>query len=599
MNTWQHMRSLITYRPGLFILNVVVWGVFHSAPLLAALMVQQIFDALSGSALAGWNAWTFLALLAAAYAFRAGVFIAGLQAFFRIFLMAQALVRRNLLDHLVQAAGSRISPESPSEAVTQFRDDVDDITRLFEQILDFAGILVYTVGALMLLMLTDPLITLVACGPMFLMAFIVRRLSPIIRSYRRRHREATALVTGFIGESFSSVLAVKAAGKEDAMTRHFAQLGENRRRAALKDTLLTEVIRSINSNLVNVGMGVVLIMAADSMLSGTFTVGDFALFVQLLPRITNALTFTGDIMAQYRRTGVAIERLSRLLQDSPAEKITEHAPLYLDGKLPALAATETSYTPLEVLEVKGLSFTYPNSEAGIQDISFTVRRGEFVVITGRIGAGKSTTLRVLQGLLPRNSGEIFWNGVPIDDPATFFRPPHSAYTAQAPRLFSETLRNNILLGDDKETELPQALDLAVMTPDVAQLEHGLDTLVGNRGVKLSGGQVQRASAARMFLRDADLLIFDDLSSALDVQTEQALWEGLFARRDATCLVVSHRRIALQRADRIIVLRDGKVADTGTLGELLERSSDLRELWSQAEEDTQAVPEAKEIANTRT
>lgn len=596
MKTWHHMKNLITYRPGLFFLNVIVWGVFHSAPLLAALMVQQIFDALSGSALAGWNAWTFLTLLAGAYAFRTGVFIAGIQTFFRIFLMAQALVRRNLLDHLIQAAGSRISPESPSEAVTQFRDDVDDITRLFEQLVDFAGILIYTVGAFVLLMLTDPLITLVACGPMFLMAVIMRRLSPIIRSYRRRHRETTALVTGFIGESFSSVLAVKAAGKEETMTRHFAELGEARRRAALKDTLLTEVIRSVNTNLVNVGMGTVLIMAADSMLTGNFTVGDFALFVQLLPRITNALTFSGDIMAQFRRTGVAIERLNRLLQDAPAGKITEHAPLYLDGALPPFVPTETPYTRLEVLEVKGLSFTYPGSDAGIHDISFTVRRGEFVVITGRIGSGKSTTLRVLQGLLPKHAGEILWNGKPVDDPASFFRPPHSAYTAQAPRLFSETLRNNILLGEDKEAGLEQALELAVMTPDVAALEHGLDTLVGNRGVKLSGGQVQRASAARMFMRAADLLIFDDLSSALDVQTEQTLWEGLFAQRDATCLVVSHRRIALQRADRIIVLRDGKVQDTGTLSELLLRSEDLREIWSQEEHGPDLAAVAAETTN---
>ena len=111
-----------------------------------------------------------------------------------------------------------------------------------------------------------------------------------------------------------------------------------------------------------------------------------------------------------------------------------------------------------------------------------------------------------------------------------------------------------------------------------QLEDGLETVVGPRGVKLSGGQRQRAAAARMFIRQAELLVCDDLSSALDVETEQLLWERLFARRDATYLVVSHRRPLLQRADQIIVLKSGRMEDVGRLEPLLERCPEMRSLW---------------------
>lgn len=575
------------FAPMLCLGHALAWGLVNLTGLAPGVLVARYLNLIGSGGSRDALITTVLLVIALAIFWFGLVLLGGYLEIQMRFRMS-GLVRFNLLRTLLERYGAASLPYPIGQTISRFRDD----GYAAEDVLDWSDeIILHTlfgIIALVALAMIDLWITVAVAIPMFAVVAGAHLLGGRVTATREASSQSTSEITGAIAGMLSATSAIKTAGAEQRVIERITVLNDQRRVSMVRDAVATTLVNAFSKSAAGITTGLVMLVAADSVRSGELSVGDFALFVIWVGFLTRLTTELGAYIAFYRQARVAFKRLDSLLDGVPFERLSEHADLHLRHPQSNESPAQTRTTPpFERLEVRNLTCVHRSSdlESGVSDISFTIERGSFTVITGRVGSGKSTLLRGIMGLLPVDRGEIAWNGAAISDLRSFMTPPRVGYVSQSPRLFNTTLRENILLGAEATPDgINAAIERAAFDQDVAQFADGLETLIGDRGLRLSGGQARRAATARALVTDPDLVVLDDVTSALDIETERQFWDRMLEDRARTILAVSHRRQAMLRADRIILLEHGRIAATGTLAELMQTSSAFREIWLTGDDD---------------
>lgn len=442
--------------------------------------------------------------------------------------------------------------------VSRIMSDVEGIRNLIGTgLVQLVGGTITAVVSLVLLLRISPTMTLFALVPLLLFGVIAMRAFKVIRPVFRERGKINAEVTGRLTEAISGIRVIKGFNAE-TQEQHVFMKGVDRLYQNVKKSLtMTAVMTSSATLLIGIATAGVMGIGGYMIIQGRLTVGDLLMFTVLMGTMVAPIVQMSNIGSQLTEALAGLDRTEELMN--------------LEGE------SEDTGRNIVLHDVKGdmvfnnVSFAYEEDREVLHDVGFTANSGTVTALVGSSGSGKSTIAGLAASFLTPTSGTITIDGQDLSKVDLGSFRSHLGVVLQDDFLFEGTIRENILFPrpEATETELRHAVTTAYVNEFTDRLENGLDTLIGERGIKLSGGQRQRIAIARAILADPRILILDEATSNLDTESEALIQKSLAAlTQGRTTYVIAHRLSTIRKADQILVIEDGRIVERGTHDSLI-------------------------------
>ncbi|HDD0787873.1 TPA: SAV1866 family putative multidrug efflux ABC transporter [Staphylococcus aureus] len=479
-------------------------------------------------------------------------------------------IRKKLYNHLQALSARFYANNQVGQVISRVINDVEQtkdfiLTGLMNIWLDCITIII----ALSIMFFLDVKLTLAA---LFIFPFYILTVYVFfgrLRKLTRERSQALAEVQGFLHERVQGISVVKSFAIEDNEAKNFDKKNTNFLTRALKHTRWNAYSFAAINTVTDIGPIIVIGVGAYLAISGSITVGTLAAFVGYLELLFGPLRRLVASFTTLTQSFASMDRVFQLIDEDYDIK------------------NGVGAQPIEIkqgrIDIDHVSFQYNDNEAPIlKDINLSIEKGETVAFVGMSGGGKSTLINLIPRFYDVTSGQILIDGHNIKDFLTGSLRNQIGLVQQDNILFSDTVKENILLGRPTATdeEVVEAVKMANAHDFIMNLPQGYDTEVGERGVKLSGGQKQRLSIARIFLNNPPILILDEATTALDLESESIIQEALdVLSKDRTTLIVAHRLSTITHADKIVVIENGHIVETGTHRELIAKQGAYEHLYS--------------------
>ena len=444
----------------------------------------------------------------------------------------------------------------------------------------FGPAIMYTVNMLVLFAVAipkmfsiDAKLTLYTLMPLPVLSISIYFLSRIINFRSNIVQQYLSKLTTFSQELFSGINVVKAYGIENQSTQDFFKLADESKDKNISLFKAQALFFPLMILLIGISNILVVYIGGMQYITGEIqNIGIIGEFIMYMNMLTWPVAVVGWVTSIVQQAEVSQKRINEFLEEKPSIVNLHDEVSHIYGHI----------------EFKNVNFTYSDTKIqALKDVSFEIEQGKTLAIIGKTGSGKSTIAALIARLYDIDGGHIFMDERPIKDINLISLRESIGFVPQDAFLFSDTIKNNIKIGDEEATDekISEAAKMAYVHNNIINFKHQYATIVGERGVTLSGGQKQRVSIARALISNPKILIFDDCLSAVDTETEEVILNNLKkATTGKTAIIISHRTSSIKNADKIIVLEEGRIIQTGTHDELIHKKGYYQSVYNQQLEE---------------